>query len=159
MGLSLKSIEKTRCYRCCYGWKFRILADKEIRVGIGEIHFFPAPEQTRHRLGMGSNMYPSASASLFSNHKDESLADVPVEQLIENADAFAAVFPEQKYEIVKKLQELKHICSMTGDGCSPALKRANSGIDVAAATDYHQRIVTTQAIFQRIMSYTVSALF
>ncbi|XP_013624908.1 PREDICTED: ATPase 3, plasma membrane-type-like [Brassica oleracea var. oleracea] len=113
-------------------------------------------------------MYPSASASLFSNHKDESLADVPVEQLIENADAFAAVFPamfwfmfqpEQKYEIVKKLQELKHICSMTGDGCSPALKRANSGIDVAAATDYHQRIVTTQAIFQRIMSYTVSALF
>ncbi|WZY78291.1 hypothetical protein YC2023_024675 [Brassica napus] len=38
--------------------------------------------------------------------------------LIEKADAFAAVFPEQKYEIVKKLQELKHICRMTGDGCS-----------------------------------------
>ena len=38
-------------------------------------------------------MYPSASASLLSNHKDESLADVPVEQLTENADAFAAVFP------------------------------------------------------------------
>ncbi|KAL0686224.1 hypothetical protein Bca4012_053072 [Brassica carinata] len=137
----------------------RILADKEIRVGIREIHFFPAPEQTRHRLGMGPNMYPSASASLLSNHKDESLADVPVEQLIENADAFAAVFPEKKYKIVKKLQELKHICRMTGDGCSPALKRANSGIDVAAATDYHQRIVTTQSIFQRIMSYTVGALF
>ncbi|KAG2284393.1 hypothetical protein Bca52824_055613 [Brassica carinata] len=84
---------------------------------------------------MGPNMYPSASASLLSNHKDESLADVPVEQLIENADAFAAVFPEKKYKIVKKLQELKHICRMTGDGCSPALKRANSGIDVAAATD------------------------
>ncbi|CDY13569.1 BnaC02g23800D [Brassica napus] len=76
--------------------------------------------------------------------------------------------PEQKYEIVKKLQELKHVCRMTGDGCSPALKRANSGINVAAATYaargasdicYHQRIVTTQAIFQRIMSYTVSALF
>ncbi|CAN7009982.1 unnamed protein product, partial [Brassica rapa subsp. trilocularis] len=132
---SLKSIVKTRCYRCCYGWKFRILAHKEIRVGIREIHFFPAPEQTRHRLGMGSNMYPSASASLLSNHKDESLADVPVEQLIENVDAFAAVFPEKKYEIVKKLQELKHIFRMTGDGCSPALKRANSGIDVAAATD------------------------
>ncbi|WZZ33876.1 hypothetical protein YC2023_017277 [Brassica napus] len=68
---------------------------------------------------MGSNMYPSTSASLLSNHKDESLADVP---------------PEQKYEIVKKLQELKHVCRMTGDGCSPALKRANSGINVAAAT-------------------------
>ncbi|CAF2096970.1 unnamed protein product [Brassica rapa subsp. trilocularis] len=43
--------------------------------------------------------------------------------------------PEQKYEIVKKLQELKHICRMTGDGCSPALKRANIGIAVSAATD------------------------
>ncbi|KAF3536508.1 hypothetical protein F2Q69_00024405 [Brassica cretica] len=84
---------------------------------------------------MGSNMYPSASASLLGNHKDESLADVPVEQLIENVDVFAAVFPEQKYEIVKKLQELKRICRMTGDGCSPALKRANIGIAVAAATD------------------------
>lgn len=38
-------------------------------------------------------MYPSASASLRGNHKDESLADVPVEQLIEKAGAFAAVFP------------------------------------------------------------------
>lgn len=35
----------------------------------------------------------SASASLRGNHKDESLADVPVEQLIEKAGAFAAVFP------------------------------------------------------------------
>ena len=42
---------------------------------------------------MGSNMYPSASASLHGKHKDESLAEVPVEQLIENAHAFAAVFP------------------------------------------------------------------
>ncbi|CAF2143848.1 unnamed protein product [Brassica rapa] len=43
---------------------------------------------------MGSNMYPSASASLHGKHKDESLAEVPVEQLIENAHAFAAVFPD-----------------------------------------------------------------
>ncbi|KAF2597273.1 hypothetical protein F2Q68_00011465 [Brassica cretica] len=68
---------------------------------------------------MGSNMYPSASASLLGNHKDESLADVPVEQLIENVDVFAAVFPDW----------------MTSDGCSPALKRANIGIAVAAAID------------------------
>ncbi|KAG2250527.1 hypothetical protein Bca52824_080663 [Brassica carinata] len=34
-----------------------------------------------HRLGMGSNTYPSESASLLGNHKDVSLADVPVEQL------------------------------------------------------------------------------
>ncbi|KAL0661137.1 hypothetical protein Bca4012_097974 [Brassica carinata] len=34
-----------------------------------------------NRLGMGSNTYPSESASLLGNHKDVSLADVPVEQL------------------------------------------------------------------------------
>ncbi|CAN6932588.1 unnamed protein product [Brassica oleracea] len=65
---------------------------------------------------MGSNMYPSASATLLGNNKDEILASVPVEQLIEKVDGFAA--PEHKYNIVKKLQELKHICRMTGDGCS-----------------------------------------
>ncbi|CAN6930200.1 unnamed protein product [Brassica oleracea] len=65
---------------------------------------------------MGSNMYPSASATLLGNHKDEILASVPVDQLIEKVDGFAA--PEHKYNIVKKLQELKHICRMTGDGYS-----------------------------------------
>ncbi|KAG2253038.1 hypothetical protein Bca52824_083174 [Brassica carinata] len=39
---------------------------------------------------MGSNMYPSASATLLGNHKDEILASVPVEQLIEKVDGFAA---------------------------------------------------------------------
>ncbi|KAL0685663.1 hypothetical protein Bca4012_052511 [Brassica carinata] len=58
---------------------------------VGVLPWFDPPrhDTTRHRLGMGSNMYPSASASLLGNHKDESLADVPVEQLIENAHAFA----------------------------------------------------------------------
>ncbi|KAH0849199.1 LOW QUALITY PROTEIN: hypothetical protein HID58_007338, partial [Brassica napus] len=90
---------------------------------------------TRHRLGMGSNMYPSASASLHGKHKDESLAEVPVEQLIENAHAFAAVFPAR--EEVRDFEEVAIIEAymMTGDGCSPALKRANIGIAVAAATD------------------------
>ncbi len=36
-------------------------------------------------------MYPSAS--LLGNHKDESIAGLPVEELIEKADGFAGVFP------------------------------------------------------------------
>ncbi|KAL1564039.1 P-type H(+)-exporting transporter [Salvia divinorum] len=92
-------------------------------------------KETGRRLGMGTNMYPSSS--LLGQHKDEAIANLPVEELIEKADGFAGVFPEHKYEIVKKLQEMKHICGMTGDGVNdaPALKKADIGIAVADATD------------------------
>jgi H+-transporting ATPase len=40
---------------------------------------------------MGTNMYPSAS--LLGQHKDESIAGLPIEELIEKADGFAGVFP------------------------------------------------------------------
>ncbi|KAL5064948.1 hypothetical protein RYX36_026685 [Vicia faba] len=65
-------------------------------------------KETGRRLGMGTNMYPSAT--LLGLDKDSSVASMPVEELIEKADGFAGVFPEHKYEIVKKLQERKHIC-------------------------------------------------
>lgn len=48
-------------------------------------------KETGRRLGMGTNMYPSAS--LLGQHKDESIAALPVEELIEKADGFAGVFP------------------------------------------------------------------
>lgn len=40
---------------------------------------------------MGTNMYPSAA--LLGKHKDESIAGLPIDELIENADGFAGVFP------------------------------------------------------------------
>lgn len=130
-------------------------------------------KETGRRLGMGVNMYPSAS--LLGNHKDESIAGLPIEELIERADGFAGVFPEHKYEIVKKLQEQKHIVGMTGDGVNdaPALKKADIGIAVADATDAARgasdivltepglsviisAVLTSRAIFQRMKNYTVS---
>lgn len=48
-------------------------------------------KETGRRLGMGSNMYPSSA--LLGTHKDESVAALPVDELIENADGFAGVFP------------------------------------------------------------------
>ncbi|XP_057767885.1 ATPase 8, plasma membrane-type [Salvia miltiorrhiza] len=132
-------------------------------------------KETGRRLGMGTNMYPSSS--LLGQSKDESIASIPVEELIEKADGFAGVFPEHKYEIVKKLQERKHICGMTGDGVNdaPALKKADIGIAVADATDAARSasdivltepglsvivsaVLTSRAIFQRMKNYTIYAV-
>ncbi|XAR70508.1 Proton-exporting ATPase [Bertholletia excelsa] len=132
-------------------------------------------KETGRRLGMGTNMYPSSS--LLGDHKDASVAALPVEELIEKADGFAGVFPEHKYEIVKILQSRKHICGMTGDGVNdaPALKKADIGIAVADATDAARSasdivltepglsviisaVLTSRAIFQRMKNYTIYAV-
>jgi len=43
---------------------------------------------------MGTNMYPSSS--LLGQDKDESIAALPVDELIEKADGFAGVFPGEQ---------------------------------------------------------------
>ena len=48
-------------------------------------------KETGRRLGMGTNMYPSSA--LLGQEKDESIAALPVDDLIEKADGFAGVFP------------------------------------------------------------------
>ncbi|KAF5940408.1 hypothetical protein HYC85_021575 [Camellia sinensis] len=132
-------------------------------------------KETGRRLGMGTNMYPSSA--LLGQDKDASVAALPVDELIEKADGFAGVFPEHKYEIVKRLQERKHICGMTGDGVNdaPALKKADIGIAVADATDAARgasdivltepglsviisAVLTSRAIFQRMKNYTIYAV-
>ncbi|RZC87471.1 hypothetical protein C5167_036011 [Papaver somniferum] len=132
-------------------------------------------KETGRRLGMGTNMFPSSA--LWGNNKDESIAALPIDELIEKADGFAGVFPEHKYEIVKRLQERKHICGMTGDGVNdaPALKKADIGIAVADATDAARSasdivltepglsviisaVLTSRAIFQRMKNYTIYAV-
>ncbi|KAG4931131.1 hypothetical protein JHK82_048214 [Glycine max] len=133
-------------------------------------------KETGRRLGMGTNMYPSSA--LLGQDKDASISALPVDELIEKADGFAGVFPEHKYEIVKRLQERKHICGMTGDGVNdaPALKKADIGIAVADATDAARSasdivltepglsviisaVLTSRAIFQRMKNYTFGFLF
>ncbi|KAE8677953.1 Plasma membrane ATPase 2 [Hibiscus syriacus] len=84
-------------------------------------------KETGRRLRMRTNMYPSVS--LLSEDNDASITTLPMEELIEKAYRFVGVFPEHKYGIVKKLQERKHICGMTGDGVNDALALKKADIE------------------------------
>ncbi len=122
------------------------------------------------QVNLGTNIL---EASSILDKKKESNS-MEIEKIIENADGFAQVFPEDKYRIVELLQEKGHIVGMTGDGVNdaPALKKADIGIAVEGATDAAKSaagIVLTQPglsviidamqesrkIFQRMTNYAI----
>ena len=91
-------------------------------------------KETGRRLGMGDNMFLSTTLKdgppEGSNYRD-------IDDLILHADGFAGVYPEHKFEIVDRLQQMGHMVAMTGDGVNdaPALAKANVGVAVADASD------------------------
>jgi len=130
-------------------------------------------KETGRRLGLGDHMYP---AKVLKDGPAPGSKHANLDEMILDADGFAGVFPEHKYEIVKRLQGLGHLCAMTGDGANdaPALSRANVGIAVEGATDAARGaadIVLTEPglstivhairgsriIFQRMRNYSVYA--
>ena len=92
-------------------------------------------------------------------------------------DGFAEVYPEDKYIVVKQLQAAGRVTGMTGDGVNdaPALRQAEVGIAVSAATDVAKsaasvvltepgltNIVTLilqgRAIYQRILTWIINKI-
>ncbi|HEV7138181.1 MAG TPA: HAD-IC family P-type ATPase [Steroidobacteraceae bacterium] len=95
----------------------------------------------------------------------------------EDFAVFAGVFPEDKFHLVKALQQGGHTVGMCGDGANdaPALRQAQIGIAVSTATDVAKSaagIVLTEPglagivsairegriTFQRILTYTLRSL-
>ncbi|KAH9478206.1 ATPase 6, plasma membrane-type [Psilocybe cubensis] len=130
-------------------------------------------KETGRRLGLGDHMYP---AKVLKEGPAPGSKHANLDEMIMDADGFAGVFPEHKYEIVKRLQALGHLVAMTGDGANdaPALSRANVGIAVEGATDAARGaadIVLTEPglstivhairqsriIFQRMRNYAIYA--
>jgi H+-transporting ATPase len=130
-------------------------------------------KETGRRLGLGDHMYP---AKVLKDGPPPGSKFNSLDDMIMDADGFAGVFPEHKFEIVKRLQALGHLCAMTGDGANdaPALSRANVGIAVEGATDAARGaadIVLTEPglstivhairgsriIFQRMRNYAIYA--
>lgn len=89
----------------------------------------PIAREVAEQVGIGSRILRASEFKEVSREEQ-------LKQLREN-DGFAEVFPEDKYEIVKLLQENGHMVGMTGDGVndSPALKQAELGTAVCEATD------------------------
>ncbi|KAG2233702.1 hypothetical protein INT48_009446 [Thamnidium elegans] len=128
-------------------------------------------KETGRRLGMGDNMYLSTtlkdgppSGSGYSN----------IDDLVLQADGFAGVYPEHKYEIVQRLQAMGHMTAMTGDGVNdaPALSKSNVGIAVSDASDAArsaadivltepglsviiEALIHSRQIFQRMRNYSI----
>ncbi|GER29285.1 H(+)-ATPase 11 [Striga asiatica] len=84
-------------------------------------------ETIRRALGVNVKMITGDQLAIGKETGRQSITAMLIDELIEKADGFAGVFPEHKYEIVKRLEARKHICGMTGDGVkdAPALKKAD----------------------------------
>ena len=92
-------------------------------------------------------------------------------------DVFAGVFPEDKFELVRSVQQSGHVIGMTGDGVNdaPALKQAEVGIAVSSATDVAKAaaslvltnpglsdilaaVKVSRQIYQRMLTYTLNKI-
>lgn len=128
-------------------------------------------KETCRQLGLGTNIYDADRLGLSGGGD---MAGSEIADFVENADGFAEVFPQHKYNAVEILQSRGYLVAMTGDGVNdaPSLKKADTGIAVEGATDAARSaadivflapglsaiidaLKTSRQIFHRMYAYVV----
>ncbi|KAH3901727.1 probable Plasma membrane ATPase 1 [Saccharomycodes ludwigii] len=129
-------------------------------------------KETCRQLGLGTNIYNAERLGLGGGGGDMTGSELG--DFVENADGFAEVFPQHKYNVVEILQNRGYLVAMTGDGVNdaPSLKKADTGIAVEGASDAARSaadivflapglsaiidaLKTSRQIFHRMYSYVV----
>ncbi|PMQ00888.1 MAG: plasma-membrane proton-efflux P-type ATPase [Dictyoglomus sp. NZ13-RE01] len=92
----------------------------------------PIAKEIAEEVGIDSLVYNANALREVLQEDPKKALDI-----IEKSSVFAEVYPQDKFYIVKGLQEKGHIVGMTGDGINdaPSLKQAEVGIAVSNATD------------------------
>ena len=131
----------------------------------------PVALQTGRGVGL-PKILPMADLKAAGSHPRSGTTD-----LLEGADGFAEVFPDDKFTVVKGLQDAGRVVGMTGDGVNdaPALRQAEVGIAVSTATDVAKgaaSVVLTEpgltnilelvgqgrAIYQRVLTWIMNKI-
>ena len=122
------------------------------------------------RLDIGERVCERKELLEMSKYKEK-------EKGLAGYDVFGGIYPEDKFNIVKALQDNNYIVGMTGDGVndSPALKQAEVGIAVSGSTDVAKAaasivltdpglsdivsaIKTSREIFQRMATWVLNKI-
>ncbi len=142
------------------------LREMGIRVKMLTGDALPVASEVARQLGLAQILRAPELRALQSRAAAQATA------LTESVDGFAEVFPEDKFLVVKNLQNAGHIVGMTGDGVNdaPALRQSEVGIAVSGATDVAKgsasAVLTTEglsniialvktgrAIYQRVLTW------
>jgi len=129
---------------------------------------FPIAKNIAQQIGLGDKIIRMSELKQMQSQRE--IFDFTVEE----SDGIAEIYPEDKFTVVKALQDRGHVVGMTGDGINdaPALKQAEVGIAVknsvdiakesasAVLTDEGLRgkiamVKTARTIYQRIYSWAL----
>ena len=110
--------------------------------------------EVAEKVGIGNTIVRASKLRELSHTEQLSI--------IEKADGFAEVLPEDKHRIVSLLQENGHSVGMTGDGVNdaPALRQAELGCAVEGASDIARSsasaVLTTPGLIGLVRAVTES---